>query len=95
MINVELCKIYFVEKRKFIDYHKKGFDILNSKGVLKMKISEMIYKKESLKAMINYKDIFYFLISLLGLVIANIQLIEISKLLSSNNFTYKYLLLCK
>ncbi len=52
-----------------------------------MKISEMIYKKESLKAMINYKDIFYFLISLLGLVIANIQLIEISKLLSSNNFT--------
>ena len=23
---VECCKLYFVEKRNFIDYYKKGFD---------------------------------------------------------------------
>ena len=41
-----------------------------------MKVSEKILKTEGLKAMINYKDVFYALISICGLIISNIQLVE-------------------
>ena len=41
-----------------------------------MKVSERICKTEGLKAMMNYKDVFNFVISILGLVISNIQLID-------------------
>lgn len=49
-----------------------------------MKVSERIYKLEGLKAMINYKDVFYVIISILGLVISNIQLVEISRVSNGN-----------
>ena len=76
---VESCKIYFVEKRKFIYYYKKGFDKnLICKGAQKMKIEEKIYKYEGLKRMINYKDIFNWLISIIGIIVSNIQLVEVA-----------------
>lgn len=49
-----------------------------------MKVSERIYKLEGLKAMVNYKDVFYAIISILGLVISNIQLVEISRMSNGN-----------
>ena len=49
-----------------------------------MKVSERIYKAESLKAMMNYKDVLNLFISILGLVISNIQLIEMAKVSNEN-----------
>lgn len=49
-----------------------------------MKVSERIYKLEGLKDMVNYKDIFYAVISILGLVISNIQLVEILRVSNGN-----------
>ena len=90
---VECCKLYFVEKRKFIDYYKKGFDNLK-KGVQKMKVCEREYKIEGLKTMINYKDILTILISILGLVLSNLQVMELAKV--SNNveklFVYNFII---
>lgn len=50
-----------------------------------MKVSERIYGTEGLKMIMNYKDIIYFLISAIGLIISNIQLVEILKV-SNGNF---------
>ena len=41
-----------------------------------MKVSERIFKTGNLKEMINYKDIFYSIVSIFGLVISNIQLAD-------------------
>lgn len=51
-----------------------------------MKVSERIYKLDVLKAMINYKDVLILLISILGIVISNVQLAEI-KNFSGDNFS--------
>ena len=48
-----------------------------------MKVCERDYKIEGLKIMVNYKDILTFLISIFGLVLSNLQVIELSKI--SNN----------
>lgn len=80
---VEYCSIYFVEKRKFIYYYKKGFENYFRKGVQMMKVSERICKFSGVKTIIKYKDIFNILISVCGIIVSNIQLLEISKFLRS------------
>lgn len=49
-----------------------------------MKVSEMMYKTESLKKMMNYKDVFNVIVSILGLVISNVQLVEMAKMSNEN-----------
>ena len=49
-----------------------------------MKVCERNYKIEGLKTMINYKDIITILVSILGLVLSNIQAIELSKVSTGN-----------
>lgn len=59
-----------------------------------MKVCERDYKIEWLKLAMNYKDIFTVLISTLGLVLSNVQVIELSKV--SNNdgklFVYNFII---
>ena len=49
-----------------------------------MKVCERDYKIEGLKTMINYKDVITILVSILGLVLSNIQAIELSKVSTGN-----------
>lgn len=49
-----------------------------------MKSIEKIYKRENLKLMINYKDVLVTIISILGLVMSNMQLIEMIKVSKSS-----------
>ena len=49
-----------------------------------MKSIEKIYKRENLKVMINYKDVLVTIISILGLVMSNMQLIEMIKVSKSS-----------
>ena len=51
-----------------------------------MKSIEKIYKRENFKLMINYKDILVTVISILGLIMTNIQLIEMIKISKRNLF---------
>lgn len=59
-----------------------------------MKVCEREYKIEGLKTMINYKDILTILISILGLVLSNLQVMELAKV--SNNveklFVYNFII---
>ena len=56
---------------------------------------EKVYKMERLKIMFNYKDILTFLISIIGLIISNVQVLELSKI-SNNNmgklFIYNFII---
>ena len=49
-----------------------------------MKSIEKIYKRENLKVMINHKDVLVTIISILGLVMSNMQLIEMIKVSKSS-----------
>ena len=49
-----------------------------------MKSIDKIYKRENLKLMINYKDVLVTIISILGLVMSNMQLIEMIKVSKSS-----------
>lgn len=51
-----------------------------------MKVQKNFYNYESLKSMISYKDVFNFLISIFGIIISNVQLMEYMKLSNGNNF---------
>lgn len=59
-----------------------------------MKVCERDYKIEGLKIMVNYKDILTFSLSILGLVLSNLQAMEIAKV--SNNmeklFVYNFII---
>ena len=59
-----------------------------------MKVCERDYKIEGLKIMVNYKDILTFSLSILGLVLSNLQVMELAKV--SNNmeklFTYNFII---
>lgn len=59
-----------------------------------MKVCERDYKIEGLKAMVNYKDILTFSVSILGLVLSNLQVMELAKV--SNNveklFIYNFVI---
>lgn len=59
-----------------------------------MKVCERDYKIEGLKIMVNYKDILTFFLSILGLVISNLQVMELAKV--SNNveklFLYNFII---
>ena len=69
-----------VEKTEFIYYYKNGFDN-KRKGVRKMRV-ENYFRGKYLMRYANYKDIIQVCISVLGLVIINIQMFEITSLLS-------------
>lgn len=59
-----------------------------------MKVCERDYKIEGLKIMLNYKDILTFSLSILGLVLSNLQVMELAKV--SNNmeklFIYNFII---
>lgn len=59
-----------------------------------MKVCERDYKIEGLKIMVNYKDILTFSLSILGLVLSNLQVMELAKV--SNNmeklFIYNFII---
>ena len=59
-----------------------------------MKVCERDYKIEGLKIMVNYKDILTFSLSILGLIISNLQVMELAKV--SNNveklFLYNFII---
>ena len=59
-----------------------------------MKVCERDYKIEGLKIMLNYKDILTFSLSILGLVLSNLQVMELAKV--SNNveklFVYNFII---
>ena len=59
-----------------------------------MKVCERDYKIEGLKIMVNYKDILTFSLSILGLVLSNLQVMEFAKV--SNNmeklFVYNFII---
>ena len=59
-----------------------------------MKVCERDYKIEGLKIMVNYKDILTFSLSILGLVLSNLQVMELAKV--SNNmeklFVYNFII---
>ena len=59
-----------------------------------MKVCERDYKIEGLKIMVNYKDILTVLLSILGLVLSNLQVMELAKV--SNNveklFIYNFVI---
>lgn len=59
-----------------------------------MKVCERDYKIEGLKTMVNYKDILTFSVSILGLVLSNLQVMELAKV--SNNveklFVYNFVI---
>lgn len=59
-----------------------------------MKVCERDYKIEGLKIMVNYKDILTFSLSILGLVLSNLQVMEFAKI--SNNmeklFVYNFII---
>lgn len=60
-----------------------------------MKVCERNYKLEGLKAMINYKDVLMISISILGLVLSNMQVIELSKVSKGNDerlFIYNFII---
>ena len=59
-----------------------------------MKVCERDYKIEWLKLAMNYKDIFTVLISTLGLVLSNVQVIELSKVSNNvgNLFVYNFII---
>ena len=61
-----------------------------------MKSIVKIYKKENLKLITNYKDILFTLISILGLVMSNMQLIEMIKVSKRNLFEaiIYYIVIC-
>lgn len=50
-----------------------------------MKVCERDYKIEGLKTMINYKDILMVLISILGLVLSNMQVMELVRVSKGNS----------
>lgn len=69
-----------VEKTEFIYYYKNGFDN-KRKGVQKMKV-ENYFREKYLMKYVSYKDIIQGSVSVLSLIIVNIQMFEITNLLS-------------
>ena len=55
-----------------------------------MKVCERDYKIEWLKLAMNYKDILTVLISTLGLVLSNVQVIELSKVSNNDGNLFEY-----